>query len=136
MIIPEETPLTASYWAAAREGKVLLQRCRDCGQVWHPPMPFCPGCQSTGYEWFEASGRGSIYSLTTIHHGVHPAVNESLPYVVCLIELEEGPKVIANLCGEGVPSGRVGTPVTMGLGPSAGGPSLVQAWISSANREV
>jgi uncharacterized OB-fold protein len=130
MIVPEETPLTAPYWEAARKGRVALQRCRDCEHVWHPPMPVCPHCRSESIEWFEASGRGRIHALTTIRHAVHTSVNEALPYVVCIIELEEGPKVIMNLCGEQSDDGAVGERVVLGLGPTPGGSMLVQAWIS------
>jgi uncharacterized OB-fold protein len=135
VIIPEETPLTAPYWEAARQGRVALQRCRDCEWVWHPPMPACPECRSADIEWFESSGRGWINSLSTIRHAAHPAVSQALPYVVCLIQLEEGPRVITNLCGEDIEAGAVGTAVTLGLGPTPGGPMLVQAWISSVEAE-
>jgi uncharacterized OB-fold protein len=127
-IVPAETPLTAGYWSAARRGVILLQRCADCGAVLHPPAPVCPG--GTGHElrWLEASGLGRLASFTVVTHAAHPVVQHRLPYVVALVELDEGPRVICNLApGQGQPGagGRVG----LRLGGTAGGLELPVAYL-------
>jgi uncharacterized OB-fold protein len=127
-IVPAETPLTAGYWSAARRGVILLQRCADCGAVLHPPAPVCPG--DTGHElrWFEASGLGRIASCTVVTHAAHPAVQGRLPYVVVLVELDEGPRFICNLApgqNEPGPGARVG----LRLGAAAGGLELPVAYL-------
>jgi uncharacterized OB-fold protein len=127
MIIPEETPLTEPYWEAARQGKVALQRCSSCDNVWHPPQPICPNCRSKNYIWFNSAGFGVVYSHTTVRHAVHAAVKESVPYIVCLIELDEGPRVISNLIVP-IEQATSGARVEMRLGPTPGGPELPVAY--------
>jgi uncharacterized OB-fold protein len=127
MIVPVETELTAPYWAAAREGQVLLQRCAMCAQVWHPPAPVCPGCRGRDWAWFAAAGSGRLLSYTQVTHSVHAQVSAALPYVVALVELNEGP---VYLCGFecGAPAEpAVGAAVTIGLGTAAGGEQLPMA---------
>jgi hypothetical protein len=102
LIVPAETALTAPYWSAAREGVIALQRCTQCGRLWHPPAPICPRCRSASYEWIRSHGRGTLYSYTTVMHAAHPAIAEAVPYRVALVDLEEGPRVILALVdGEG-----------------------------------
>jgi uncharacterized protein len=123
-IVPAETALTAEYWAAARRGVILLQRCGDCGVVLHPPAPVCPGGVGHELEWFEASGRGRLVSFTTVTHAAHPAVQERLPYVIALVELDEGPRVICNLALGQAGEPGAGARVVFRLGLAAGGLEL------------
>ena len=97
LIVPLPDPLTRPYWEGARRKELLLQRCRPCGHIWHPPTPICPVCQSKDYEWRPASGRGEVYSYTVVHHPAHFAVADKVPYLVALVTLEEGPRVVANI---------------------------------------
>jgi uncharacterized OB-fold protein len=85
------------YWEAAQQERLLLQRCTPCGHVWHPPSEFCPSCQASQFEWFDATGEGLIHSYTVVHHAAHPAVEDWLPYTILLVDLIEGPRVIARL---------------------------------------
>jgi uncharacterized protein len=128
-IVPGETALTAEYWAAARRGVILLQRCGDCGVVLHPPAPVCPGGAGHELEWFEASGRGRLVSFTRVVHPVHPAVRDRLPYLVALVELDEGPRIICNLAPEQGEPG-AGARVVFRLGPAAGGLELPVAYLT------
>ena len=99
--VPPITPETAPYWNAAREGRLLLQRCVDCRRVRFYPRTLCPGCWSDRAEWTEASGRGRIHSFRIIRRPPAPAFTALLPYVVALIDLEEGPRMMANVVGDG-----------------------------------
>ncbi|MGE0152033.1 MAG: Zn-ribbon domain-containing OB-fold protein [Reyranellaceae bacterium] len=96
-IVPRPDPLTAPYWEGARQGRLLIQRCLSCGQRWHPPAPFCPACQSDRYAWEAVSGRGTVFSFTVVHHAAHVAVAGKVPYLVALVELEEGVRLVANI---------------------------------------
>jgi uncharacterized protein len=138
MIVPEETELTAPYWAGAARGQVMLQRCLECGVVWHPPAPTCPnGAADVGgpvhpIEWFAASGLGQLYSYTRVEHAAHPGVAAAVPYLVALVELEEGPRLICNLL-DASPEGLVaGLRVSLSIGPAAGGRMLPVARLDRA----
>ena len=112
-IVPGTTPLTEPYWQAAKEHKLVLQRCTPCGYVWHPPLPRCPRCHSQALEWQPASGRGKVYSYTTVYHATHAAMTEKVPYIVALVQLEEGPRVLTNLRNCTEEDARVDMPVSL-----------------------
>jgi len=125
---PAETPLTAPYWSAARRGVILLQRCADCGAVLHPPAPVCPAGAAHDLGWFEASGLGRLASFTVVTHAAHPVVQSRLPYLIALVELDEGPRVICNLApGQDEPG--PGARVALRLGSAAGGLRLPVAYL-------
>ena len=122
-IVPAETELTAPYWAAARDGAVALQRCRRCGHVWHPPAPVCPQCRAADYEWFRSSGHGRLHSYTRVEHAAHPAVTDRLPYLVALVDLDEGPRFVCGLEADEAELAP-GLAVTIAIGSAAGGLEL------------
>ena len=84
------------FWDGVAGNRLLLQRCADCHGVQHPPSPMCPVCQSVRREWFEVSGRGTVYSWIQSHH---PTAPDEAPRIVALIDLEEGPRFVSNLQG-------------------------------------
>jgi uncharacterized OB-fold protein len=93
---PLATPLAEPFWAGTREGKLLIQRCRDC-ELWRwTPQLACPGCWSEAYDWTEASGRGSLYSYTVVHRSPDPS-HFAVPYVLAVVALDEGPHMLTNL---------------------------------------
>ena len=98
-------PMTRQYWAAAFEHRLLVQRCTRCGHHQFYPRPFCLACSSRQVAWQQVSGRGSVYSLTTVRIPVHPELPP--PYVVALVELDEGPRLLTNIVGECVIGDRV-----------------------------
>lgn len=110
-IVPEMTGLTEPYWAQARRHRLVIQHCRGCDRSWHPPLPRCPHCHSAELDWRPVSGTGSVYSFTIVYHATHVALRDAVPYVVALVALAEGPKIVANI--RGCPPGdvRVGMPV-------------------------
>ena len=111
--LPRITPDNGPFWEAARRHELRLQRCLDCGRVWYPPAPVCPSCLSDRHEWAPMSGRGTISSFVVFHKAWFPAFANETPYAVVQVELEEGPRLTANLVD--VPPGeiRVGMPVTV-----------------------
>lgn len=90
---------TQPFWDGCREGRFLIPRCRACGRFRWPPGPMCPFCQATETDWAEASGRGTLYSWVVATHPVHALLVHQVPYVVGLVELEEGVRVVANIDG-------------------------------------
>jgi uncharacterized OB-fold protein len=87
--------LSREYWQAAREGRLLVQRCSACGHHQFYPRPLCLECEALDPEWVEATGVGSVYSITTVHIHVTPDLDP--PYLVALVQLEEGPRLLTRL---------------------------------------
>ena len=116
-IIPGLTDLTRPYWAAAREGRLVVQRCDACGASWHPPLPACPRCHAAALGWREVSGDGTVYSRTIVRHATHVALADAIPYVVAIVELAEGPRIVTNITGCPPEDVSVGMPVRVYFRP-------------------
>ena len=93
--LPTPTPETKPYWDALKEHRLLIQRCVTCRKPYFYPRPFCPDCFSFDVEWFEASGKGKLYSFV-INHRPAPGFGPD-PYVIAVVELDEGPRMMSNL---------------------------------------
>jgi uncharacterized OB-fold protein len=91
---PVATPETQTFWDKAREGELWLPRCDDCALVVWYPRAFCPNCHSSSITWFRASGRATLASYV-INHVAAPGF--TAPYVIAFVDLEEGPRLTANL---------------------------------------
>ena len=92
---PAMTRDSEFFWHGIEEGKVLIQKCADCGRLRHPPGPMCPACHSLEWVRHEATGRGVVYSY--VRH-FHPNIPPFLPgHLVALIELEEGVRMVADV---------------------------------------
>ena len=92
------TPDNAPFFEGLEEGRVTLPRCRRCGHVIWYPRHFCPVCGSAEVGWFQASGRGTVYSFTVVRRGQGEWATAA-PYVVAYVELEEGPRLLTNIVG-------------------------------------
>ncbi|MFC5973552.1 Zn-ribbon domain-containing OB-fold protein [Halomarina salina] len=93
--LPDVTPESERYWAAASDGVLLLSRCPDCGLVVHYPRARCPDCFAET-EWTEASGEGTVYTYSVAER-MEGWPEADLPLVVAYVELVEGPRVMTNL---------------------------------------
>lgn len=109
--VPVPSPESAPYWEAARNHRFVLPRCSACGMFWFPPSQLCPHCLSGKPVWSEASGRGTVFSFVVFHRVYHPAFAGEVPYVVALVELAEGPRLLSNIVGIPHDEVRVGMPV-------------------------
>ena len=99
-ILPSSTSLSQPYWDGAQAHTLLFQECRACGERWHPPMPRCPACYASSFDWLPSAGNGVVYTFTVVHHATHPAFADRVPYVVAVIELDEGPRIVMNVAGQ------------------------------------
>jgi uncharacterized protein len=97
--VPRPSPESEHYWRAAREHRLELPRCKACGKMWFPPSQSCPHCNAADFTWTAVSGRGRIFSFVTYHRVYHPAFAGDVPYVVALVELDEGPRLLTNIVG-------------------------------------
>lgn len=94
--LPQPTPLTQPYWDAARQHRLVMPRRNDGTFFWYP-RALAPGTLEDDFEWVEVSGRGRLYSFTVDRRGTAPAFAPLAPYVIGIVELEEGPHVTANI---------------------------------------
>ncbi len=81
--------LTRPFWDAAKERRLVIQRCQDCSHLHHPPRPVCDACHSKTLTFEQVSGRGRIYSFSVMHQPNVAGFADELPYLNILIELEE-----------------------------------------------
>lgn len=95
--LPTPDSDSEAYWAAAKAGKLLLPKCGDCGKYHHYPRALCPSCHSDRIEQVEASGLGRIYSYTVQRRPAGKEFADDVPYVLVLVDLEEGPRMLAGL---------------------------------------
>jgi uncharacterized OB-fold protein len=98
--IPEPSALTEGFWAAAREHRLVIQRCGDCQRYRHYPQYLCPECWSDNWAWTPVSGQGAVYSYAAAHKAFHPAWQALVPYTVATIELDEGVRLVSDLSAE------------------------------------
>lgn len=94
---PRVTADNRAYWEAAAAGELQLPWCLDCGMVFAPFGPVCPRCLSDRLEWRPAGGGGVVTSYVVFHHPYLEAFEDRRPYTVALVELDEGPRLLANL---------------------------------------
>jgi uncharacterized protein len=94
---PRASAESLPFWEGVKEKKLLLQHCRSCNQFWFPPSARCRHCLSADFAWEESSGQGRIYTFVVYHRLYHPGFEDELPYVVAIIELDEGPKLLSNI---------------------------------------
>lgn len=96
---PVPVPDTDSepYWNAAAEGRLVIQRCDACGRHQAYPRLLCIACGALHPTWVEVSGAGTVYSYTVNHRAAAPWAKSLVPYIVALIDLAEGPRLMANI---------------------------------------
>ena len=93
-------PLVAPFFAATAEGRLVVQRCAECGYLRWPPGPLCPQCQTVGGDWADVRPAGALYSYATYQRALGRAFADDVPYTVGLIELDDGPRMYGRLIGD------------------------------------
>ena len=109
--LPQPTDASRPFWDACRKHELRIQRCLACGTLIHYPKIHCPKDGSERFEWALMSGRGSVYSFVVAHRAFHESFKRDLPYVIAIIELEEGVRLMSNVIGVDPDAVRIGLPV-------------------------
>jgi uncharacterized protein len=96
---PEVTELTRPFWAGGVAGELRMQRCHACGHIRYPISTICPRCLSGEAFWESVSGLGTVQTFVVFERAYNEAWQDQVPYVVALIELDEGPVFLSNVVG-------------------------------------
>jgi uncharacterized OB-fold protein len=95
--MPIPTRWSQPFWDAARQHRLVLRKCSACGYIDHPPYLYCTNCHADEHEWIEASGKAVLATYAINIFGVPFPFWVDLPYVVALVDLPEGPRMISNI---------------------------------------
>lgn len=113
-------PLDMPFWDACREGKFLLHRCNICSRHYWPASR-CVAHGAREMQWVAASGRGTLYTYTVLHHAYTPAMKDKVPYVVAVVQLDEGPFFHSNLVDTPLDQVKVGMRLQVTMAPHESG---------------
>lgn len=116
--LPLPDPVSRGFWEGCSRGELRVQRCRACSGLQFYPRAHCTRCASLDVEWVAASGRGTVYSYTVIRRHQAPWWVKELPYLVAIVELEEGPRLLTNLVGVDPAEVRIGRRVQVTFLPT------------------
>lgn len=108
---------TVEFWEAARDGRLLIKRCEDCGAFSYYPRPFCPECWSEQVVWHQASGDATLYTWSVIYNNDQPPFKERVPYVAAVVDLAEGPRMMTNVVDTPFEELAVGMPLRVTFMP-------------------
>jgi hypothetical protein len=114
------------YWAAARERRLVIRKCKACGELHFMPRHLCPVCWSDQLEWVDAKGSGSVHSFTIVRRASDPAFAALVPYAVALVDLDEGPRMMANIVGSDALAVKIGDRVQVTFEDRGNGAMLPQ----------
>jgi uncharacterized protein len=109
-VLPEAMP----FWEAAKDGRLLVKRCADCGETHYYPRDICPHCLSANTEWVESNGKGTIYSCSTMG-------KEEARYTLAYVTLDEGVTMLTNIVDCDPAALAIGQRVQVAFKPSDGG---------------
>lgn len=110
-ILPPTTAQTQPYWEGCKAGELKLQRCTACGEHQFYPRTLCSHCGADTLEWISASGAGTVASFTVVRRGISDAY--PAPYIVALVDLAEGPRMMSNIVDVEPEQVFVGAPVAV-----------------------
>lgn len=131
--LPAVTTLTKPFWDYCAKHELRMQFCKESNEwIWYP-KGWCPSCgKRSAIEWRALSGKGKVYSFTIIRQVIEnsPAFNKDLPFVVGLVELDEGPRIYSNVTGAKPEEVSIGDRVSVYFDDVAPGMSLPKFKIS------
>ena len=113
--IPKPLPVTDEdtrpFWDYCKKHELRAQKCLKCAGLHYPPSPLCPHCLSMESEWVKLSGKGKVFTYIVAHRRYHPGFSAELPYVVAVIETDEGLRMLSNVMGCKPDAVRIDMPV-------------------------
>ncbi len=95
--LPRPTPWSKPFWDGCKRHELLIQKCKECRRLVFYPKKICSHCLSPSLEWVKASGRGTVYSYTVVYSYQPTEFSEDVPYVIAIINLQEGVRMMSNI---------------------------------------
>jgi uncharacterized OB-fold protein len=95
--LPQPDPVTQPFWDSLKTHAMQIQRCNDTGNFFFYPRGMSPFTLSDNISWEPVSGKGTVHALTIVHNQRAPGFAEEVPYVVAIVELDEGPRMMTNI---------------------------------------
>jgi uncharacterized protein len=111
--LPELRNFGAEFWRTAARGILVVPRCLDCGQTFWHPRPRCPHCGSAKVDWLTVSGGGAIHTYTVVRQSADAFFKSKTPYVVAIVQLDGGPKIMSEVIDVDVETMEIGMRVTV-----------------------
>ncbi len=118
--LPPANSETAGFWENAARGVLVVQHCPACGHRQFFPRAVCIHCMCPEPEWQPVSGFGTVHSFSVVHRPAHPDFAQRVPYVIAVIDLDEGVRMFSNIVGTTPDAVRVGQRVRVTFQPEAG----------------
>jgi uncharacterized protein len=115
--LPAVDAVSAPFWDGARRGVLRLQRCTTCGEAQWYPRAICVA-DGGDVEWFDAAGTGSVHTFTIIRQNLALPFRDQLPYVIAMIDLPEGPRMMSSITHCAPEAVRIGMPVEVWFAPT------------------
>ncbi len=109
--VPRANADTRPFWEGCNEGRLLYQRCGSCGTAQFYPRALCARCGASKLDWAEAEPRGTVHSFTVVHRAPSAAFKEDVPYVLALVDLADGFRMMLNVVGCAPEAVRIGLAV-------------------------
>lgn len=110
---PEADP----FWAGCSEGRLMLPWCTECKRPHFYPRTFCPHCEATAIEWKQASGKGRVYTFAVVRQPIERAFAELVPYIIAIVDLEEGVRMLSHVTSIEADEVRCDMPVVVEFRP-------------------
>jgi uncharacterized OB-fold protein len=111
--LPFVTHDSEVFWQGCSRGELLVQHCRACGNPQWYPRARCSNCYGYELEWKKSEGKGKIYSFSVVHRGVSQAFDDLIPFVLALVDLEEGIRMMTHVVECDPSAVTIGMPVTV-----------------------
>lgn len=121
---PQHDADAAPWWEGVAAGELRYQRCDDCAKVVFYPRAVCVNCLSSRLTWQVSEGRGVVYATTVVHRAPDPRLADETPYVLALVDLDEGFRMLTRIVEADPEQVRVGDPVALVFGDGLDGQPL------------
>jgi uncharacterized protein len=95
--LPKPDGTTQEFWDSVKAHQMRIQKCNDTGKYFFYPRGMSPFTLSDNVSWEPVSGRGVLHAFTIVHQNRAPGFADEVPYVVAMVELDEGPRMMTNL---------------------------------------